>query len=189
MSRVRHRWMMLKVPILVLRHRWGKAVVSAPVWGRIWKHAFISNYHHYSNFQNIFNWLHYVKFAIKKLTLCIISLEGPALMAENAEVEAELLPSDGGSRAGLLNVSWATGLVGGCWIVCRWLSELEWDCWLSKSNSSFTMSGPGRKWQTWLRQMNILKIFDKEKESCVPEFERVSVDKSANTFTKTYQSV
>lgn len=67
----------------------------------------------------------------KEFILSGISLEGPALIAEKADVEAELLPSDGGSRAGLLNVSGGTGLDGGCWIVCRWLSELEWDCWLS----------------------------------------------------------
>lgn len=61
------------------------------------------------------------------LTMSIVSLEGPALMVEKAEVEAELLPSDGGSKAGLLNVSCGPGLDGGCWIVCRWLSVLEWD--------------------------------------------------------------
>lgn len=59
------------------------------------------------------------------------SVEGPAAMVEKAEVEAELLPSAGGSSAGVLKVSWGPGLEGGCWIVCRWLSELEWDCWLS----------------------------------------------------------
>lgn len=42
------------------------------------------------------------------------SLEGPALMVEKAEVEAELLPSDGGSREGLLKVSCGPGLDGGC---------------------------------------------------------------------------
>lgn len=49
-------------------------------------------------------------------------------MVEKAEVEAELVPSDGasgGSRAGLLKGSGGPGLDGGCWIVCRWLSELE----------------------------------------------------------------
>lgn len=51
--------------------------------------------------------------------------EGPALMVEKAEVEAELVPSDEGSRAGLLKGSGGPGLDGGCWIVCRWLSELE----------------------------------------------------------------
>lgn len=59
------------------------------------------------------------------------SLEGPALMVEKADVEAELLASDGGSREGLLKGSCGPGRDGGCWIVCRWLSELEWDCWLS----------------------------------------------------------
>lgn len=48
-----------------------------------------------------------------------VGFEGPALMVEKAEVEAELLPSDGGSRAGLLNVSCGPGLDGGCWIVGR----------------------------------------------------------------------
>lgn len=53
------------------------------------------------------------------------SLEGPALMVEKAEVEAELLASEGGSREGLLKASGGPGLDGGCWMVCRWLSELE----------------------------------------------------------------
>lgn len=53
------------------------------------------------------------------LTLFRDLLEGPALMVEKAEVVAELLPSDGGSRAGLLNVSCGPGLDGGCWIVGR----------------------------------------------------------------------
>lgn len=52
-------------------------------------------------------------------------------MVEKAEVEAEPPPSDRGSRAGLMKVSCGLGLDGGCWMVCRWLSELEWDCWLS----------------------------------------------------------
>lgn len=52
-------------------------------------------------------------------------------MVEKAEVDAELLPSAGGSREGLLKVSCGPGLDGGCWMVCRWLSELECDCWLS----------------------------------------------------------
>jgi len=75
-------------------------------------------------------------------------LEGPALMLEKAEVEAELPPSEAGSRAGLLKPSGAPGRPGGCWMVCRWLSELEWDCWLSKSYSSFTMRGPARSTTT-----------------------------------------
>lgn len=45
---------------------------------------------------------------------CKVSLEGPALMVENAEVEAELLASDGGSKEGLLKVSCGPGLDGGC---------------------------------------------------------------------------
>lgn len=60
-----------------------------------------------------------VRCTTKEFSLCSISLEGPALIAEKADVEAELLPSDGGSRAGLLNVSGGTALDGGCWIVCR----------------------------------------------------------------------
>lgn len=55
----------------------------------------------------------------------VCSLEGPALMVENADVEAELLASDGGSREGLLKGSCGPGLDGGCWMVCRWLSVLE----------------------------------------------------------------
>lgn len=46
-------------------------------------------------------------------------------MVEKADVEAELLASDGGSREGLLKASCGPGLDGGCWMVCRWLSELE----------------------------------------------------------------
>lgn len=46
-------------------------------------------------------------------------------MVEKAEVEAELLLSDGGSRVGLLKLSCGPGLEGGCCIVCRWLSVLE----------------------------------------------------------------
>lgn len=43
-----------------------------------------------------------------------VLLEGPALMVEKADVEAELLPSDGGSREGLAKVSCGPGLDGGC---------------------------------------------------------------------------
>lgn len=46
-------------------------------------------------------------------------------MVENADVEAELPASDGGSRVGLLKASGGPGLDGGCWMVGRWLSELE----------------------------------------------------------------
>lgn len=61
----------------------------------------------------------------RSLNTDMCSLEGPALMVENADVEAELLASDGGSREGLLKGSCGPGLDGGCWMVCRWLSELE----------------------------------------------------------------
>lgn len=43
-----------------------------------------------------------------------VLLEGPALMVEKAEVDAALLPSAGGSRAGLLKVSCGPALDGGC---------------------------------------------------------------------------
>lgn len=43
-----------------------------------------------------------------------VLLEGPALMVEKADIEAELLPSDGGSREGLAKVSCGPGLDGGC---------------------------------------------------------------------------
>ncbi|TNN81219.1 hypothetical protein EYF80_008553 [Liparis tanakae] len=46
------------------------------------------------------------------------------LMEQKAEVEAAPLPSERGSSAGLRKLSWGLGLDGGCWMVCRWLSEL-----------------------------------------------------------------
>lgn len=55
------------------------------------------------------------------------SLEDPTGIPEKAEVEAELLPSVGGSRAGLLKAGSGMGLVGGCWIVWIWPSELGKD--------------------------------------------------------------
>lgn len=44
---------------------------------------------------------------------CVVLVD-PTAMLEKAEVEAELLPSAGGSMAGVLKGSWATGLEGGC---------------------------------------------------------------------------
>lgn len=43
-----------------------------------------------------------------------VILVDPTAMLENAEVEAELLPSAGGIMTGGLKGSWATGLTGGC---------------------------------------------------------------------------
>lgn len=43
-----------------------------------------------------------------------VLLEDPTGILEKAEVEAVLLPSAGGSRAGLLKAGSGMGLVGGC---------------------------------------------------------------------------
>lgn len=43
-----------------------------------------------------------------------VAFVDPTAMLENAEVEAELLPSAGGSMAGVLKGSGATGREGGC---------------------------------------------------------------------------
>lgn len=56
-----------------------------------------------------------------------VLLEDPTGILEKAEVEAELLPSAGGSRAGLLKAGSGMGLVGGCWMVWMWPSELGKD--------------------------------------------------------------
>lgn len=120
MAGVRHGGVVLEMPVLVLGHCGGEAAVSAPVG--VWicdrkqtKSAPLRPERHMNT------------------DACTRrdSLEGPALMVEKAEVEAEPLASDGGSREGPLKGSCGPGLDGGCWMVCRWLSELEWDCWLS----------------------------------------------------------
>ena len=67
------------------------------------------------------------------------------MILENTEAAAEVLPSDRGNRVGVLKPSGGPGREGGCCMVWRWLSELEWDCWLSKSYSSLTMRGPRSK--------------------------------------------
>lgn len=59
-------------------------------------------------------WIIHFVFCTDVESRCKVSLEGPALMVENAEVEAELLASDGGSKEGLLKVSCGPGLDGGC---------------------------------------------------------------------------
>lgn len=56
-----------------------------------------------------------------------VLLEDPTGILEKAEVEAELLPSAGARRAGLLKAGSGIGLEGGCWMVWMWPSELGKD--------------------------------------------------------------
>lgn len=120
-----HGRVVLEMPVLVLRHCRGEAAVSAPVgvWVCGRKETKSSGGQASPRLKRTIT-------SDRRRVWRLAeaggdSLEGPALMVEKADVEAELLASDGGSREGLLKVSCGPGLDGGCWIVCRWLSELE----------------------------------------------------------------
>lgn len=121
MASMGHGWVVLQMSVLVLRHCGGEAAVSAP--GGVWicgrKETRSLEVNSYGSSRT------YPATDAESEGWWRDSLEGPALMVEKADVEAELLASDGGSREGLLKVSCGPGLDGGCWIVCRWLSELE----------------------------------------------------------------
>lgn len=118
MASVGHGWVVLEMSVLVLRHCGGEAAVSAPagVWicggNQISGSQMSLRLEQSTTSDRCGGWWRY-------------SLEGPALMVEKADVEAELLASDGGSREGLLKGSCGPGLDGGCWIVGMWPSELE----------------------------------------------------------------